>query len=346
MAVVDFRALIAFFQARFRWLFAMVLTLFLTMRLIFILQTSPGEILNSDYEDRNFKVSGLQIPDDLDFAGEKVPVENYKVKEAIEMELIRVKYWLDHPDRLIQYTGRYFPVIEKIFSKMKVPDDFKYIAFIESKFQNIVSPKGATGVWQFVESTGRKFGLQIDNGIDERYHVEKSTWAAGRFFIEAHERLGTWTAAANAYNLGMAGIERKLKEQKRNNTYEIRFNRETSRYIYKILALKIVYQYHILKLSPERFRIGSYRIPGKIIKIDSLRFSIPDLATRYNLDLYHIRQANPWIIGNVIENPDRKTYLVLIPKREYFNQSGALADSLFIQNRDSTVFRDTLHKLN
>ena len=196
---------------------------------------------DANYEDyfsisyNSFKVS---IPKNLNFAGEKVPIKEPTVRRAIARELQKNIYDQTHSLFLHKRASRWLPIIEPILKRNKIPDDFKYLAVVESQLTNAVSPQGATGFWQLISSTAQGYGLEITNEVDERYHVEKATEAACKYFKEAHKMFNNWTLVAASYNRGMGGIQTQLDKQNTENYYKLLLTAETARYIYKVLAVK------------------------------------------------------------------------------------------------------------
>ena len=161
----------------------------------------------------NYHVFALDIPKNMNFAGEKVPVNDFDVRERLDRELSINVYWQSQAMLMMKRANRWFPVIEPILKKYNVPDDFKFIALTESGLTNVVSPSGAVGFWQFIESTGKLYDLTIDKEVDERYDVEKSTVAACKYFLEAYQKLNNWTLVAASYNMGVNGVQGALQKQ-------------------------------------------------------------------------------------------------------------------------------------
>lgn len=161
---------------------------------------------------KSYKVYALTLPENLIFANEKVPMHSPDIKERIDREFLVNTYWQSNGFLMFKRANKYFPIIEKILAEEGVPDDFKYLAVIESGLTNAVSPAGARGFWQIMKTTGREFGLEVNGNVDERYHLEKATRVACKYLKDAKERLGSWTLAAAAYNGGMTGIAKKLKK--------------------------------------------------------------------------------------------------------------------------------------
>ena len=168
--------------------------------------TTAGETADEDFP-QGYKITSPEIPNYLEFAGEKIPTENFEVFERMEREFLSNTYWHSATVLAIKRANRWFPVIEPILKKNNIPDDFKYLAVAESNLDNVVSPAGATGFWQFMEGTGIKYGLEINNQIDERYQVEKSTEAACKYLKDSYDMFGNWTLSAASYNMGQDGIK-------------------------------------------------------------------------------------------------------------------------------------------
>ncbi len=185
------------------------------------------------------------FPTNIDFAGEKTPLTISDVRERFDRELL-VNSNLDATTKIIiKRANRAFPVIEPILKRYGVPDDFKYLAVIESGLVNAVSPAGARGVWQFMPDTGKERGLEINDLVDERYHLEKSTEAACRYLQDAYKKFGSWTLAAASYNGGVTGVNRQITFQGVDNYYDLLLTDETSRYVFRILALKEIMQHPV-----------------------------------------------------------------------------------------------------
>lgn len=265
----------------------------------------------------NNKIYGVLIPKDLQFANEKVPVYDFTVAESMERELLVNTYFHSQTILMHKRANRWFPLIEQILKKNGVPDDFKYISLIESNLTNSISPKGATGFWQFVESAGKQYGLEMNDEVDERYHVEKSTEAACKYFNDAYKTFGNWTLAAASYNVGIEGLKKQIDRQKANSYYDLSLNDETARYIYRILAVKEVisnskkYGYQLRKkdLYPE--------IHTQKISIDSSITDLASFAQSNNVSYKILKYFNPWLRKNYLSNKEKKTYIISIPKPGY-----------------------------
>ncbi|MEM7163506.1 MAG: lytic transglycosylase domain-containing protein [Bacteroidota bacterium] len=198
---------------------------------------------NDHYQNHianNYKVYALSIPEEISFAGEEVPLELTDIRERLDRDLMVNTYWQSQTLLLHKRANRWFPVIEPILAKNNVPDDFKYLCVAESALENAVSPAKAVGFWQFLRETGKSYGLEINDEVDERYNVEKSTEAACKYLNEAFEKYGSWSLAAASYNMGMNGLDKQLSIQKVNSYYDLLLGEETKRYVFRILAMKEV----------------------------------------------------------------------------------------------------------
>lgn len=303
--------------------------------------SNTPQVKSADYVNSNYQFFGLNIPKNLNFAGEKVPQNDFSIKESLDRELLTNSVWQSNALLIFKRANRWFPVIEPILKKHGVPDDFKYIALVESRLTNAVSPRGATGFWQLIEPTARNYGLEINEHVDERYNVEKSTEAACIYFKEAHNRFGNWTLAAASYNLGMGGIESKLSAQEADNYYDLMLNEETGRYIYRVLALKTILQ------NPKNFGVNIrkkdlyHRVPTTTMKVDSTITDLTRFAINNGYNLKVLIMFNPWLKGNTLPNPEGKTYYLQFPKGEYLKKAFDEIEADSLKNAlklDSTEF--------
>jgi membrane-bound lytic murein transglycosylase D len=235
------------------------------------------------------------------------------VQERLDRELL-VNKNLDASTLLIlKRAKRAFAVIEPVLKQNGIPDDFKYLAVIESGLMNVVSPAGAKGIWQFMPETAREIGLEVNENIDERYHLEKSTEAACTYFLKAKEKFGNWTLTAAAYNAGSAGIQKQMEFQKVSNYYDLLLNEETSRYVFRILALKQIMknpkQYGFPISEEEQYRM----VLTKKIVIDSTVNNLADLAIKQGINYKLLKIHNPWLRTTKIVNTSNKKYQIEIP---------------------------------
>ena len=253
------------------------------------------------------------FPTVVDFAGETTPLNIADVSERFDRELLVNANLHASTTLILKRANRAFPVIEPILRKNGVPDDFKYLAVIESALINAVSGSGAKGVWQFMPETAKEKGMEVNDCVDERYHLEKSTEAACKYLLVAKEKFGSWTLAAASYNGGMNGVNKQIEIQKVTNYYDLLLNDETSRYVFRILALK-----EIMK-NPEKFGFDIPKqelyelFPTRKIEIDSTVNNLADLAISQGINYKILKIYNPWLRDSKLENKNRKKYTIEIP---------------------------------
>lgn len=271
--------------------------------------------LNADYIHPTESLFGLSIPKSIHFAGELVPQNDFSIKENLDKEFFGSSS-KSSAFVLLKRCALWFPPIEAVLKRNNIPDDIKYIALEESNLTNSQSPQGATGFWQFVASTGANYGLEITEEVDERYSVEKSTEAACKFFKEAYKKFGSWTIAAAAYNLGMGGIENQIKKQKSKNYYDLMLNKETARYIYRVLAFKTLVEGSSKHKYPSLSK-AFYGIPLVSFKVDSAIFDLSAFSNSLGYTYNLLKTFNPWLRTNKLSNPQKKIYIINFPKKEY-----------------------------
>ena len=257
------------------------------------------------------------FPTAIDFAGEQAPLQISDVRERLDRELL-VNANLDASTLLIiKRANRAFPIIEPILEKYGVPNDFKYVAVIESALLNAVSPAGAKGIWQFMPETAKEKGMEVNEIVDERYHLAKSTEAACKYFLEAKARFGTWTLAAASYNGGMNGVNKQIEIQKVTDYYDLLLNDETSRYVFRILALK-----EIMK-NPDKYGFIVnvdelyVNLPLKKVTVDSSITDLAAFAKSQGINYKILKIHNPWLRDKKLLNAARKTYEIEIPLSGY-----------------------------
>ena len=256
----------------------------------------------------------------MDFSGEEVPTFMADVQERLDKEMITNMNYHTNTTLVIKRANKVFPIIEPILAKYGVPDDFKYLAVIESSLVNAVSPAGARGVWQFMPATAKEKGMEVSDEVDERYHLEKSTEAACKYLLVAKEKFGSWTLAAASYNGGMNGISKKMDEQQVDNYYDLLLTEETSRYVFRILALK-----EIMKNSDKYgFRIPNealyYAIPTKKIVIDTTITDLAKFAKTQGVNYKILKIHNPWLRDKKLTVTTGKKYEIEIPTSGYNKQ--------------------------
>lgn len=290
-----------------------------------------------DYFNTSYKVFSIRIPKNLNFAGEKTPIRDFSVREAMERELVINTYWQSQTLLLHKRANRWFPIIEPILKKNDIPEDFKYIPLIESQLTNVVSPQGATGFWQLVESTAKQYGLEITEDVDERYNVVKSTEAACKYFKEAYKQFNNWTLVAASYNLGMTGVQSQLNRQKVRSYYDVLLTEETARYIYRLLAMKEIISrpkvYGFILRKKDLYPV----IPTKKIVIDSSVRSLADFAITEGINYKYLKLFNPWLRTGSLSNPEKKKYIIEVPKNgnKFYDLDGNYYGSDIMTAKDS-----------
>jgi membrane-bound lytic murein transglycosylase D len=297
--------------------------------------------LDRDYQElfrKHYRIFTPEVPEQADFAGESAPLELVYVRESFEREIFANTYMHSATILMFKRANRWFPLIEPILKKNNIPDDFKYLALAESNFANVVSPSGAEGFWQFIKPTGQKYGLEITEEVDERYNVEKATEAACKYFQEAYSKFNNWTLVAASYNRGLDGLSRALENQKVTSYYDLSLVDETARYVYRIMAIKEVYNH------PTRF--GYYLramdfyppIPTFKVNVDSGISDLPDFAFKQKVNYRILREFNPWIRRYKLPNKSKKTYTFILPKEGYLNYNNLMKK----MHQGETFFHDTL----
>jgi hypothetical protein len=259
-------------------------------------------------------VTPVPLPDTVSFAGESVPMDIFYVREHLDRELTVNTYWHSSTLLILKRAARWFPVIEPILKSNGVPDDFKYLTLIESGLLNVVSPSGAAGFWQFLEGTGKDYGLEINKQVDERYHAERSTEAACKYILKSYDRFGSWTLVAASFNAGKNRISGTIKDQGTRNFYEMYLNDETSRYIFRAIAIKMIYE------SPEKygFRLkqGDLYTPHRYTtkEVSSTIHSLPVWAIEQGISYRMLKELNPWLRSDKLTVKKGQTYQILIQK--------------------------------
>ena len=287
---------------------------------IFSMQKAPSDATIGKETPivNDYNVYALEMPDGLNFAGEQVPVENPDIYERMDRELLVNTYWQSNGLLMFKRAQKYFPIIEPILEKNGVPDDFKYLAVIESGLTNAVSPAGARGFWQIMKTTGRENGLEVNSNVDERYNLEMATEVACKYLKKAKEEFGSWTLAAAAYNAGNAGISRRLKEQAVTDYYDLLLGEETGRYMFRIVALKEILK-HPSKYGFNFNKSDLYNfIPTYKVEVDTAVTDFSQFAKQFGINYKILKIHNPWLRERHLNNKSRKLYKIEIPKEGYY----------------------------
>mgnify|MGYP001245426225 FL=1 len=289
----------------------------LTLTILFVLSCNKKPELkkNTKNEDYlNYKISAIPIPDSLTFSGETVDLNENDLIQRFDKEILVNTYWQSNTLQLIKRSRKYFKIIEPILKKEGVPDDFKYLAVIESGLENLRSPKGAKGIWQIMRGTGRELGLEINNNVDERYNLELATIAACRYIKKAKNRFGTWTLAAAAYNRGMSGVNRALKKQNVKSYYDLLLGNETRRYVFRIHAIKLILNnpinYGFFVKDSEYYKDDDF----ELMNVDYPIKNLSEFANKIGINYKTLKIFNPWLIQNHLNNRSKKKYKIKIPK--------------------------------
>jgi membrane-bound lytic murein transglycosylase D len=295
------------------YLTAMVIAIVIISGLALI--SGPAKDVVQSGKDISKDVSvSYKIPDSVYFAGEKMPLDNFDTRESLERELITTAYRHSSTILIVKRANRYFPVIEKILRENNIPDDFKYLTAAESDLSNVISPAGATGFWQIMQGTGKEEGLEINTEVDERYHLEKSTEFACRYFLRSYEKYGNWTLTAASYNGGRNGIDDQIEIQKEKNYYDLLLTEETARYIFRVVAYKLV----INDPKAYGFEIGESDYYPELkyseVKVDTAVTDFSRFAKNFGTNYKILKSLNPWLRKPYLTNKTGKTYWIKIPE--------------------------------
>ena len=300
----------------------------LTLILVFCIgATIPTLIGSSQVNEQHsaksevpYCVTSPTVPAQVTFDGETIDLRRYDRRERMDREILAFTYMHSTTMLLIKRANRYFPIIEPILKANGIPDDFKYLMVIESNLNSIArSPAGAAGLWQFMPTTGREFGLEVNENVDERYHIEKATVAACKYFKQAYEKYGNWMAVSAAYNAGQGRITAQLDKQLADHAMDLWLVEETSRYMFRLLAAKEIFN------NPQRFGFLLKRehlyppIPYKKVTITTAIENLDEYAKQNGITYAQLRDANPWLREHSLKNKTRRTYVLHIPTRKGMN---------------------------
>jgi hypothetical protein len=282
---------------------------FLLFVIIFLTQCNPVNSTSTTH----LKLHSIPSqPKMISFANEKVPLDKYYVQERLDRELLVNTFWHSNTILVLKRSKKYFPIIEPILSKNGIPDDFKYLAVIESGLIHVKSPAGAEGFWQFMPKTAIEYGLEVNADVDERLHLIKSAESAAAYLKDAYEVFGNWTLTAASYNAGMQRIQSAMNKQKAKSYYDLFLNEETSRYMHRLLATKLIFE------SPESYGFTitdeeAYVFPvTKLVRISKSNIKWVDFALSHNMSYADLRELNPWIKGQSTANRNQKEYEIQV----------------------------------
>lgn len=289
------------------------LALNVVLLLIILISAKPGGDNKNTSEQVRYE--SVPLPEKVSFAGEEMPLDRFYVKEALDRELLSNAYFHSQTIRFIKMAPRYFAIIEPILKEHGIPEDFKYLAVAESNLNpRAVSPARAVGFWQLMEGMATDHGLEINSEVDERYHIEKATHVACEYIKNAYEKFGSWTMVAAAYNRGLTGVSRQVEIQKQNDYYDLLITTETARYVYRIVALKLILE------NPEDYKFYIDKseiypsIQTKKVEITGSVSNFADYAASHGLSYKVFKDFNPWLRENKLTYSGRKRYWVEIPE--------------------------------
>ena len=297
----------------------------LTLILVFCIgATIPTLIGSSQVNEQHsaksevpYCVTSPTVPAQVTFDGETIDLRRYDRRERMDREILAFTYMHSTTMLLIKRANRYFPIIEPILKANGIPNDFKYLMVIESNLNSIArSPAGAAGLWQFMPTTGREFGLEVNENVDERYHIEKATVAACKYFKQAYAKYGDWIAVSAAYNAGQARISSQLEKQLASHAMDLWLVEETSRYMFRLLAAKEIFN------NPQRYGFLLKRehlyppIPYTEITVTKGIADLARFARSKGINLAILKNMNPWLRETSLSNHSGRTYVIKIPTKE------------------------------
>lgn len=289
----------------------------LLLSVVSVYAVSTAEESTPDEMSLKQQVESFSIPKSVEFAEKNVPLTRYDLRERFEREISAIAYQHSFTLLSIKRANRYFPIVEPILKRNGIPEDFKYLALIESNFNlRAVSPVKAAGFWQLMPETAKEYGLEVSDEVDERYHIEKSTEAACAYLKKAYAKFGDWIVVAASYNAGMGRLSEELSKQKVSEFYDLWLNEETSRYVFRLIAMKTFlkdpkkYGYQIKK---DQFYP---LVRTQEIVLDSAIGDLAEYAKSKEIPYSIFKEFNPWLRDRKLENKGRKSYKILLPLKE------------------------------
>ena len=279
------------------------------------LAISIPTLLNAQAAPANY--STHDVPSSVTFCGKNIDLTRYDRYERMDRELLAFTYMHSTSIQMIKKANRYFPIVEPILKANGIPDDFKYLMVIESNLNPTArSSAGAAGLWQFMQTTGREYGLEVNKNIDERYHVEKSTEAACKYLKDAYAKYQDWIAVAASYNAGQARISTQFEKQQVDDMLDLYLVEETARYVYRIIAAKIMFS----NPSVFGFRLRTkdlyMPIPYKEVSVNTGILNLAEWAKKQGITYALLKNMNPWLRDNFLQNVSKRTYTLKIPTAE------------------------------
>jgi membrane-bound lytic murein transglycosylase D len=317
----------------------------IVIAIVAVLCSYTGKLIfkddNKAYHDafvRNYKIFSVDVPEKLDFCGETVPIDHYFVRESFDRELLATTFWHSNTILMFKRAYRWAPVLLPVLLKNKVPEDIFYLCMAESGLDNVVSPAGAAGFWQIMKSTANEQGLEVTAEVDERNNVIKSTQAACKILNGSYTKYKSWTLAAAAYNMGPDALDKSIAAQKCDNYYDLNLNRETLRYIYRILAIKTIFKNPVHYGFYLRKKDFYPPVPTQTITVDTTIAELADFAKGQSISYRVLKELNPWLLKSSLPVKEGKKYELLVPLKGVISYK-ALMEKL---TGDSLLFNDTL----
>lgn len=260
---------------------------------------------------QDYIICDFEIPDSVYFAGEKIPVDLFYIRERIDREILVNTYWHSSMLLMMKRANRWFPIIEPILAKNGIPDDFKYLAMIESGLTNAISPAGAVGFWQFLAATAKEYGLEVNKEVDMRYNVELETDAACKYFLKSYEKYKNWALVAASYNAGSKRIDDFLTQQKTNSYFDLLMAEETERYLFRMIAMKMITE------NPEHYGFflnSKYpQLQYKTIIVNQSVDNWTDFAQENGITYKLLKYYNPWLRSKKLSVSKGNQYEIKVP---------------------------------
>ena len=258
-----------------------------------------------------------RFPNEIEIFGKKIELSRYDLHERYERELTNMCYTHNSTILTIKRANRLFPIICQILKEENMPEDLVYLACIESALDTrAVSPAKAAGIWQFMSETGKQYGLEVNAEVDERYNVEKATRAACKYLRNAYNIYNDWLTVCASYNAGQSGISKKLLAQNQSSALNLFMAEETSRYIFRIMAMKEIlrdpYHYGFVLEKDQLYK----PIKCREIKFSGSITNLTDFADKHGISYYHLKEFNPWLRDSKLTNKAGKTYSIKIPEKK------------------------------
>jgi hypothetical protein len=294
---------------------ATIATILICSHLLQSHQTTNGQ--NSPRSQVPYNVTSPEVPPAMEFAGERIDLTRSDLRERMDREILTFTYSHINTQLMLKRANRLFPVIEPILRSQGLPDDIKYLMIIESNGDIYArSPVGAAGLWQFMPATGKEYGLEVNNAIDERYNIEKATRAACRYLKKSYAQYGDWLTVAASYNTGNNNINKRAVAQGEKKGTDLSLLPETSRYMFRMLTAKLIFsdpaRYGFLLKSSDLYPPIAM---SDTLEVDDALINFTEIAKKNGLNYMQLRDANPWIRSTSTKNPGRKKYRIYIPDK-------------------------------